>query len=43
MFNNYSLEPEFKMDYNPKKGFMKSFDKTRVYNYEYVVADNKGI
>jgi hypothetical protein len=20
MFNNYSLTPEFKMDYNPKKG-----------------------
>jgi hypothetical protein len=31
---NYSLTSEFKMDYNPKKGFMKAlFDKTRIYKF----------
>jgi hypothetical protein len=31
------------MDYNPKKGFTKSyFDKTRFTNFEYVVVDDKG-
>jgi hypothetical protein len=45
MFNNYNLEPEFKMDYNPKKGIYEKalLIKQGFTNYEYVVADNKGI
>jgi hypothetical protein len=45
MFNNYNLEPEFMMDYNPKKGIYEKalLIKQGFTNYEYVVADNKGI
>jgi hypothetical protein len=45
MFNNYNLEPEFMMDYNPKKGIYEKalLIKQGFTNYEYVVADNKEI
>lgn len=45
MFNNYSLTPEFKMDYNPKKGTYEKalLIKQGFTNFEYVVADRKGV
>lgn len=45
MFNNYSLEPEFKMDYNPAKGIYEKalLIKQGFTNFEYAVADSKGI
>ncbi|WP_369828553.1 DUF5103 domain-containing protein [Flavobacterium sp. ALD4] len=45
MFNNYSLTPEFKMDYNPKKGIYEKalLIKQGFTNFEYVVSDNKGV
>ncbi|CAM2796476.1 protein of unknown function [Flavobacterium frigoris] len=44
MFNNYSLTPEFKMDYNPKKGIYEKalLIKQGFTNFEYVVVDRKG-
>ena len=44
MFNNYSLTPEFKMDYNPKKGIYEKaiLIKQGFTNFEYVVVDDKG-
>tara|TARA_R110000868_G_scaffold94345_2_gene260358 strand:+ start:6605 stop:7861 length:1257 start_codon:yes stop_codon:yes gene_type:complete len=44
MFNNYSLTPEYKMDYNPKKGIYEKalLIKQGFTNYEYVVSDSKG-
>lgn len=44
MFNNYSLSPEYKMDYDPKKGIYEKalLIKQGFTNYEYVVADAKG-
>jgi hypothetical protein len=44
MFNNYSLTPEFKMDYNPKKGLYEKaiLIKQGFTNFEYVVVDDKG-
>lgn len=45
MFNNYSLEPEFKMDYNPKKEIYEKalLIKQGFTNFEYVISDSKGI
>lgn len=45
MFNNYSMTPEFKMDYNPKKGIYEKaiLIKQGFTNYEYTIADAKGI
>lgn len=46
MFNNYSLAPEYKMDYNPKKGIYEKalLIKQGFTNFEYTVADtNKKI
>ena len=45
MFNNYSLEPEFKMDYNPKKGIYEKalLIKQGFTNFEYVISDSKRI
>ncbi|WP_264522813.1 DUF5103 domain-containing protein [Flavobacterium sp. N502536] len=45
MFNNYSLVPEFKMDYNSEKGI---FEKAIVIKqgftaFQYTVADKKGV
>lgn len=44
MFNNYSTSPEFKMDYNPKKGIFEKaiLIKQGFTNYEYTIADTKG-
>jgi len=44
MFNNYSLTPEFKMDYNPKKGIYEKalLIKQGFTNFEYVIVDRKG-
>jgi hypothetical protein len=44
MFNNYSLEPEYMMDYNPKKGIYEKalLIKQGFTNYKYVVSDSKG-
>ena len=43
MFNNYSLSPEYKMDYNPKKEIYEKalLIKQGFTNYEYVVSDSK--
>lgn len=45
MFNNYSLAPEFKMDFNPKKGIYEKalLIKQGFTNFQYVVAENHGI
>jgi hypothetical protein len=45
MFNNYTLTPEYKMDYNETKGVYEKaiIIKQGFTNYQYVVADNKGI
>ena len=44
MFNNYSLSPEYKMDYNSDKGVFEKavMIKQGFTNYEYRVADKKG-
>ncbi|WP_418264847.1 DUF5103 domain-containing protein [Flavobacterium faecale] len=44
MFNNYTMSPENKMDYNPEKGIYEKaiLIKQGFTNYKYVVADNKG-
>jgi hypothetical protein len=44
MFNNYTMNPEFKMDYNPKKGIYEKaiLIKQGFTNYEYTIADAKG-
>lgn len=45
MFNNYSLTPEFKMDYNPKKGVYEKalLIKQGFTNFEYVIVNRKGV
>ncbi|GEL09810.1 protein of unknown function [Flavobacterium glycines] len=45
MFNNYSLAPEYKMDYNEKKGIYEKaiLIKQGFTNFKYVVADSKGV
>lgn len=45
MFNNYSLSPEYKMDYNEKKGIYEKpiLIKQGFTNFQYVIADNKGV
>lgn len=44
MFNNFSLIPEYKMDYNPQKGLYEKavLIKQGFTNYQYIVADDKG-
>lgn len=44
MFNNYNLTPEYKMDYNEKKGIYEKavLIKQGFTNFQYVVADSKG-
>ena len=44
MFNNYNLSPEYKMDYNSKKGIFEKavLIKQGFTNYKYSVADEKG-
>jgi hypothetical protein len=45
MFNNYSLSPEYKMDYNQDKGVYEKavMIKQGFTNFEYTIADKKGI
>ncbi len=44
MFNNYSLSPEYKMDFDAKKNIYEKavLIKQGFTNYQYQVADNKG-
>jgi len=44
MFNNFSLTPEFKMEYNTQKGVYKKgvLIKQGFTNFQYTVADDKG-
>ena len=44
MFNNYSLSPEYKMDFNAQKNIFEKavLIKQGFTNYQYQVADNKG-
>ncbi|SNR89582.1 DUF5103 domain-containing protein [Flavobacterium sp. ov086] len=45
MFNNYSLSPEYKMDYNAEKGLYEKavMIKQGFTNFQYTVADKKGV
>ncbi len=45
MFNNYTLSPEYKMDYNSKNNRYEKavLIKQGFTNFEYTVADSKGI
>jgi hypothetical protein len=45
MFNNYTLSPEYKMEYNPKKAIYEKaiLIKQGFTNFEYKVADEKGV
>ncbi|WP_269234766.1 DUF5103 domain-containing protein [Flavobacterium flavigenum] len=45
MFNNYSLSPEYKMDYNADKGIYEKavMIKQGFTNFQYRVADKKGV
>lgn len=44
MFNNYTMSPEYKMDYNETKGLYEKavLIKQGFTNFQYTVADNKG-
>jgi hypothetical protein len=44
MFNNYSLSPEYKMDYDPKKAIYEKaiLIKQGFTSYKYTVTDKKG-
>jgi len=44
MFNNYSLSPEYKMDFNPKNNLYEKavLIKQGFTNYQYQIADDKG-
>lgn len=43
MFNNYALDPEFKMEYNKKNGLFEKaiIMKQGFYNFKYTLADAK--
>ncbi len=45
MFNNYSLSPEYKMDYNTDKAVFEKaiMIKQGFTNFQYTVADKKGV
>ena len=45
MFNNYNLTPEYKMDYNPKKGIYEKaiLIKQGFTNFKYIIANDKGV
>lgn len=45
MFNNYSLSPEYKMDYNTDKGVFEKavMIKQGFTNFQYTIADKKGV
>ena len=44
MFNNYSLSPEYKMDYNAEKGIYEKavMIKQGFTNFQYTIVDKKG-
>lgn len=44
MFNNYSLSPEYKMEYNAEKGLFEKavLIKQGFTNYQYLIADKNG-
>jgi len=44
MFNNYALDPEFKMEYNKKNGLYETaiIMKQGFYNFKYTLADSSG-
>jgi len=44
MFNNYSLSPEYKMDYNKERGIFEKpvLIKQGFTNYQYLIVDKKG-
>jgi hypothetical protein len=44
MFNNYSLSPEYKMDFNPEKSLYEKaiLIKQGFTNFQYQIADEKG-
>lgn len=44
MFNNYSLSPEYKMDYNTEKGIFEKavMIKQGFTSFQYTIADKKG-
>jgi hypothetical protein len=44
MFNNYSLSPEYKMDFNPSKNMYEKaiLIKQGFTNFQYQIADDKG-
>ncbi|MGO4772225.1 DUF5103 domain-containing protein [Flavobacterium sp. W22_SRS_FK3] len=45
MFNNYSLSPEYKMDYNVEKGIYEKavMIKQGFTNFQYTIADKNGV
>jgi hypothetical protein len=45
MFSNYSLSPEYKMDYNEKNGLYEKaiLIKQGFNNFQYTIADDKGV
>ena len=45
MFNNYNLTPEYKMDYNAKKGIYEKaiLIKQGFTNFKYIIANDKGV
>ena len=45
MFNNYSLSPEYKMEYNTEKGIYEKavMIKQGFTNFQYTIADKKGV
>ncbi|MBF4487025.1 MULTISPECIES: DUF5103 domain-containing protein [unclassified Flavobacterium] len=45
MFNNYSLSPEYKMDYNTEKAVFEKavMIKQGFTNFQYTIADKKGV
>lgn len=45
MFNNYSLSPEYKMDYNPSTNLYEKaiLIKQGFVNFQYQIADDKGV
>lgn len=45
MFNNYSLSPEYKMDYNADKGLYEKavMIKQGFTSFQYTIADKKGV
>jgi hypothetical protein len=43
MFNNYSMTPEYKMNYNVQKVLKAILVKQGFTNYKYTIADERGV